>query len=83
LQAPPPRWGRQKAHTTNNQAENKIEQVLKSDATKLDLKEMRLTKMPESKQVQQMIHPTSCQKPNSSSPMARDQAYYEAEKKIE
>ena len=24
--------------------------------------------MPQSKQVQQMIHPTSCQKPNSPSP---------------
>jgi len=49
-------------------AENKIEQALKSDATELALKEMRLAKTPESKQVQQMIHPNSCQKPNSPSP---------------
>ncbi len=49
-------------------AEKKIEQALKSDATKLDLKEMRLAKMPQSKQVQQMIHPNSCQKPNNPSP---------------
>jgi len=29
---------------------------------------MRLAKMPESKQVQQMIHPNSCQKRTSPSP---------------